>query len=126
MHFPEELSYSKDHIWVKSENDLAILGITFFAQLELGEVAFVQTKPPKKHLPNGKVFGTIEALKTVTDIFMPVAATIVEINPLLINDPGLVNKDPYNNGWLIKIRPDNIADLNNLMTNVEYAKLVNG
>ncbi|MGC4038319.1 MAG: glycine cleavage system protein GcvH [Chitinophagaceae bacterium] len=126
MQFPEELRYSKDHIWVKTENDLATLGITFFAQLELGEVAFVQIKSPKKHFQQGKVFGTIEALKTVTDIFMPVAACIVEINQFLVNDPGLVNKDPYKNGWLIKIKPDNINDLSHLMNSIDYDKFVNG
>lgn len=126
MHFPDYLKYTKDHMWIKVIDDHALAGITFFAQLELGEIAYVQIKNAGKHITKDHVFGTVEAMKAVSDMFLPVSGILVELNPLLQNEPELINKDPYEIGWIVKIKPDNTGDINELLTAEQYEKLVNG
>ena len=126
MHFPENLKYSKDHLWIKIEKTVALIGATFFAQLELGEVAFIQVKTVGKHIQKGKVFGTVEAIEAVSDLLLPISGVVSEFNPLLSNEPALINTDPYEKGWIIKLKPDNIRDITELLSAHQYAKLVNG
>jgi len=126
MNFPDDLKYSKDHMWIKRDNEKLTMGITFFAQLELGDIAFVEIKKIGKHIQKDKVFGKIEAIKTVSDMFIPISGVIAEKNPLLVNDPALINKDPYEAGWIIHFIPDDLKDLDELLTAHQYKKLVNG
>jgi len=126
MHFPENLKYSKDHLWIKIEKTVALIGATFFAQLELGEVAFIQVKTVGKHIQKGKVFGTVEAIEAVSDLLLPISGVVSEFNSLLSNEPALINTDPYEKGWIIKLKPDNIRDITELLSAHQYAKLVNG
>jgi len=126
MHFPENLKYSKDHLWIKIEKTVALIGATFFAQLELGEVAFIQVKTVGKHIQKGKVFGTVEAIEAVSDLLLPISGVVSEFNSLLSNQPALINTDPYEKGWIIKLKPDNIRDITELLSAHQYAKLVNG
>jgi len=126
MHFPENLKYSKDHLWIKIEKTVALIGATFFAQLELGEVAFIQVKTVGKHIQKGKVFGTVEAIEAVSDLLLPISGVVSEFNSLLSNEPALINSDPYEKGWIIKLKPDNIRDITELLSAHQYAKLVNG
>ena len=126
MHFPENLKYSKDHLWIKIEKTVALIGATFFAQLKLGEVAFIQVKTVGKHIQKGKVFGTVEAIEAVSDLLLPISGVISEFNSLLSNEPALINTDPYEKGWIIKLKPDNIRDITELLSAHQYAKLVNG
>ena len=126
MHFPENLKYSKDHLWIKIEKTVALIGATFFAQLELGEVAFIQVKTVGKHIQKGKVFGTVEAIEAVSDLLLPISGVVSEFNSLLSNEPALINTDPYEKGWIIKLKPDNIRDITELLSARQYAKLVNG
>ena len=126
MHFPENLKYSKDHLWIKIEKTVALIGATFFAQLELGEVAFIQVKTVGKHIQKGKVFGTVEAIKAISDLLLPISGVVSEFNSLLSNEPALINTDPYEKGWIIKLKPDNIRDITELLSAHQYAKLVNG
>ena len=126
MHFPENLKYSKDHLWIKIEKTVALIGATFFAQLELGEVAFIQVKTVGKHIQKGKMFGTVEAIEAVSDLLLPISGVVSEFNSLLSNEPALINSDPYEKGWIIKLKPDNIRDITELLSAHQYAKLVNG
>jgi glycine cleavage system H protein len=126
MNFPDDLQYTKDHIWVKRDDGQIVIGITFFAQLELGEIAYVEVKTAGKHLQEGQVFGTIEAVKNVSDLFLPVSGVVKELNPLLKNDPGLINKDPYETGWIIHLIPDESRNTEDLLSADQYEKLVNG
>ncbi len=124
MNIPEGLHYSKDHEWVRVEGDVAIVGITDFAQSELGDIVFVEVETVDEDLPSEEVFGTIEAVKTVSDLFMPVAGTVLEFNEGLEDNPALINEDPYGEGWVIKIRLDEGADLSGLLTAEAYAQEV--
>lgn len=126
MHFPENLKYSKDHLWIKIEKTVALIGATFFAQLELGEVVFIQVKTVGKHIEKGKVFGTVEAIEAVSDLLLPISGVVSEFNSLLSNEPALINTDPYEKGWIIKLKPDKIRDITELLSAHQYAKLVNG
>ena len=126
MNFPDHLKYTKDHLWAKHEDGAITIGITFFAQLELGEIAYVEVKTEGKHLQKGQVFGTVEAVKTVSDVPLPVSGIIKEFNPLLKNDPGLINKDPYESGWIIRVVPDKPDSIEGLLSADAYEKLVNG
>lgn len=126
MNFPDNLKYTKDHIWVKPDKDEIIAGITFFAQLELGEIAFVEVKTVGKHIQKGQVFGTAEAVKTVSDMFMPVSGVVKEFNSSLTNQPRLINKDPYETGWIVRIVPDDLQNIKGLLSANSYAKFVNG
>jgi len=124
MNFPEKLRYTKDHEWIRLEGDTAIIGITEFAQSELGDIVYVEIETLDQHLGAEAVFGTVEAVKTVSDLFLPVTGTIIEINPGLNNKPELVNSDPYGEGWMIKVKVDNPADVDALLTSEAYSVLV--
>ena len=124
MNFPENLSYTKDHEWLLIEGDTGTIGITDFAQGELGDIVFVDIPSKGKTLKHEEIFGTVEAVKTVSDLFMPVAGTISEINSHLDKTPESVNKDPYGQGWMIKVKLTNPADNTGLMTAAEYKKLI--
>lgn len=123
MNFPEELKYTKDHEWVKIEGDVATIGVTEFAQRELGDIVFVEVETVGETIELGEVFGTVEAVKTVSDLFMPMTGEITEFNEELEASPELVNEDPYGAGWMIKIKVE--GDLpSELLSAEEYAELV--
>jgi glycine cleavage system H protein len=124
MNFPDNLRYTKEHEWVKVEGDTATVGITDFAQRELGDIVYVEIETVGKNLNSGDVFGTVEAVKTVSDLFLPVSGTVTEVNPGLNSNPEAVNNDPYGEGWMIKMKVSNITDLDNLLTAEAYQKLV--
>jgi glycine cleavage system H protein len=121
MNIPQDLRYTKDHEWVRVEGDTAIVGITDFAQSELGDIVFVEVETEDEALDADAVFGTIEAVKTVSDMFMPVAGTVAALNPELEDNPALINEDPYGEGWIIKIKLGADADLSHLMNAEAYA-----
>ncbi|MEX2514135.1 MAG: glycine cleavage system protein GcvH [Cyclobacteriaceae bacterium] len=106
MNYPNDLKYTKDHEWVKIEGDIATVGITDFAQKELGDIVFIEVETVGENLKEGEVFGTVEAVKTVSDLFMPLSGEVMEINPELEASPELVNDEPYGSGWMIKIKLD--------------------
>jgi glycine cleavage system H protein len=120
MNIPENLKYTKDHEWIRLEGDVAYVGITDFAQSELGDVVFVEIETVGQTLNQGEAFGTIEAVKTVSDAFMPVSGKILEKNEKLDSQPELLNKDPYGEGWMIKITITNPSELDNLLTAEQY------
>ena len=125
MNFPENLHYTKDHEWIRIENDgVAVIGITDFAQKELGDIVYVEVETIGKSLEAETVFGTVEAVKTVSDLYLPIAGTILELNPALANSPELVNTDPYGEGWMIKMKADNPADIDKLLNASAYNALV--
>ena len=121
MNFPANLKYTKDHEWLKLEGDTAIIGITDFAQQELGDIVYVEIETAGKELAAEAVFGSVEAVKTVSDLFLPVAGTITEVNPALAATPELVNSDPYGQGWMIKMKVKNVEDVNGLMDAEAYS-----
>jgi glycine cleavage system H protein len=121
MNFPKNLKYTKDHEWIKLDGDTATIGITEFAQRELGDIVYVEIETVGKTLDAEAVFGTVEAVKTVSDLFLPVSGTIIEINPALAATPELVNSDPYGQGWMIKMKVNNAADIQELMDADAYA-----
>ena len=124
MNFPQELKYTKDHEWISLDGDIATIGITDFAQHELGDIVYVDIDSKDKKLEAETVFGTVEAVKTVSDLFLPVSGTIDEVNPALEAQPELVNTDPYGDGWMIKMTVNNPADVKALMDAAAYQKLV--
>ena len=115
MNFPAELRYTKEHEWVKLEGDMATVGITDFAQGELGDIVYVEIETVGQTLAKDEIFGSVEAVKTVSDLFLPIAGEILEINPALNNQPELVNTDPFGEGWMIKMKVSNTADFDSLM-----------
>jgi glycine cleavage system H protein len=122
--FPAELKYTKDHEWIKLEGNIATIGITDFAQHELGDIVYVDINTVGKTLAAEEVFGTVEAVKTVSDLFLPVAGTVTEINNLLEKQPELVNTDAYGDGWMIKMEVTNAADVAELLSSQAYTDLV--
>ena len=124
MNFPAELKYTKDHEWIKISGNAAYIGITEFAQQELGDIVYVDIEKLGVEVMAEEVFGTIEAVKTVSDLFMPVAGTITEINKKLDVNPELINTDPYGEGWIIKVTLKNLAELDNLLWDTEYKTLI--
>ena len=120
MNHPSELKYARTHEWVKIEGDLVITGITDHAQDELGDLVYVETPEVGSQVTAGEQAGVVESVKTASDIHAPVSGTVVEVNTDLEDDPGFVNEDPYGKGWIYKIKPDNIADVEKLLTNAEY------
>lgn len=124
MNFPEGLRYTKDHEWVKVEGDEAIVGITDFAQSELGDIVYVEVESIGKSLEAGSVFGTVEAVKTVSDLYLPLSGEVLDVNPNLNNNPELVNSDPYGEGWMIRMKISNAADVENLLSAEAYKDLV--
>jgi len=126
MNIPADLKYTKDHEWIKVEGDTAIVGITDFAQGELGDVVFVEIETEGETLDKEETFGTIEAVKTVSDMFMPISGEVVEINEKLEDSPEVVNQDPYGDGWMIKIKMSNADEVNELMSADEYKNQIEG
>jgi glycine cleavage system H protein len=124
MTFPENLLYTKDHEWIRTEDDYAYIGITDFAQKELGDIVYVDIETSGEKLKQHEVFGTVEAVKTVSDLFLPMSGEIVEVNPKIVTNPELLNKDPYSDGWLIKIKIENSEESSELLYAAEYKKLI--
>jgi glycine cleavage system H protein len=124
MNIPSSLKYTKDHEWVKIEGDTALVGITDFAQRELGDIVYVEIETEGEAFEAGEVFGTVEAVKTVSDLFMPIAGTITAVNADLGGSPELVNQDPYEKGWMIKIALSNAADAEELLSADAYKELI--
>lgn len=124
MNFPENLKYTKDHEWIRVEGTIAVIGITEFAQGELGDIVYVEIETVGEIVEKEEVFGSIEAVKTVSDLFMPIAGKVLEKNNAIDTNPEVVNKDPYNEGWLIKIEMTNPADVNELLDASYYKALL--
>ena len=124
MDFPAELKYTKDHEWLRVEGDEAVIGITEFAQSELGDIVFLDIDTIGEEVNKDGLFGSIEAVKTVSDLFMPVKSTVLSINDQLDASPELVNTDPYGEGWMVRVKLDNIADVESLLSAESYKELV--
>lgn len=124
MNVPENLFYTKDHEWLRVDGDTGFIGITDFAQSELGDIVFIEIETLGETIEKGEVFGTIEAVKTVSDMFMPVSGEILEVNQALDKSPDLVNKDPYGQGWMIRIKMTKPSDTNNLLSAMKYKALL--
>ena len=124
MNFPENLKYSKNHEWIRVEGDIAYIGITAFAQEELGDIVFVDIDTEWETLNKDEVFGTIEAVKTVSDLFMPVSGEILEFNAKLDNNPALINTDSYMEGWIVKVSINNVNELEDLISSSSYQEMV--
>ncbi|NCT18066.1 MAG: glycine cleavage system protein H [Flavobacteriaceae bacterium CG_4_8_14_3_um_filter_34_10] len=124
MKIPSNLKYTKDHEWVKIENDIAIVGITDFAQHELGDIVYVEVETLNETLDAEEVFGTVEAVKTVSDLFLPLSGEIIELNTLLEAEPEKVNTDPYGDGWMVKVKFSDASELENLLDAEAYKKLI--
>lgn len=126
MQVPETLKYTKDHEWVRIEGDTATIGITDFAQHELGDIVYVEISGLNKELAEGEVFGTVEAVKTVSDLYLPVAGTVTEVNPDLEANPEYVNQDPFGKGWMVKMKLKSADDAANLMDATAYSSHIGG
>ena len=124
MNFPENLKYTKEHEWILVEGDTATIGITDFAQGELGDIVFVEIETKGQSLAKDATFGTVEAVKTVSDLFMPVSGEISEVNPALEANPELVNQDPYKGGWMVKVKMSNPSEADGLLDVAAYKALV--
>ena len=124
MNIPADLKYTSDHEWIKVEGDVVVVGVTDFAQGELGDVVFVEIETEGETLDKGETFGTVEAVKTVSDLFMPVGGEVTEFNEALADEPELVNKAPYGEGWMIKIKVADTAELEALMSAEDYQKML--
>ncbi len=124
MNTPSNLKYSNDHEWARVEGDVCYVGITDYAQSQLGDIVFVDVTTVGETLGKGEVFGTIEAVKTVSDAFLPVGGEVIEFNEALDGDPSLVNKDPYGEGWIVKVKMSDASDLEQLLSAEEYAKII--
>jgi len=124
MNIPEDLKFTKEHEWVKTAGDIAIVGITDYAQGELGDIVFVEIETEGETLAKDETFGTVEAVKTVSDLFMPVSGEITEKNTALDDEPEMVNKDPYGGGWMIKIKMSDTSELGDLLSAAEYKALI--
>ncbi len=122
MNFPENLKYTKDHEWIAIDGDTATIGISDFAQRELGDIVYVEVDTEGEELDKDEVFGTVEAVKTVSDLFMPIAGEVLEFNEALEDEPELINKDPYGDGWIIKIKITNPDEVNDLLDAEAYKK----
>lgn len=125
MNFPETLVYTKDHEWVRVEGDTAYVGITDFAQHELGDIVYVDINSVGKTVSQHDVFGTVEAVKTVSDLFMPISGEVTEMNSKLDSAPELVNSDPYGDGWMVKLKITNASEVAGLMSAADYKTLIN-
>ena len=124
MNIPENLKYTNEHEWIRVEGDVAYVGITDYAQSELGEIVFVEIETEGENIAAGNTFGSVEAVKTVSDLFMPVSGEVLEVNPALEAQPELVNSDPYGEGWMIKVAVADAAELDNLLDAGAYAALI--
>lgn len=124
MNIPSELKYTKDHEWVSIDGDVATVGITDFAQGELGDIVYVEVETLDETLDKEEVFGTVEAVKTVSDLFLPLSGEIIEFNELLESEPEKVNSDPYGEGWMVKIRFNNASELEDLLSAADYKEMI--
>ncbi|MDP4953135.1 MAG: glycine cleavage system protein GcvH [Flavobacteriales bacterium] len=124
MNIPAELKYTKDHEWIRLEGDTAVIGITDYAQDQLGDIVYVEIETEGETLDNEEVFGTVEAVKTVSDLFMPIAGEVIEFNSALEDNPALVNEDPYGEGWMIKVKVSDTSALADLLDASAYADLI--
>ncbi len=124
MNVPANLKYTKEHEWIRIEGDVAYVGITDYAQSELGEIVFVEVETVGETLKEGEVFGTVEAVKTVSDLYLPIDGEILEFNESLMDAPELVNDDPYNEGWMVKIAVSDAIQLDNLLSAADYEALI--
>lgn len=124
MNIPAQFKYTKDHEWIKVEGDTGIVGITEFAQGELGDIVFIEVETVGENLKREETFGTIEAVKTVSDMFMPVSGEVLEFNAALESNPEIVNKDPYGDGWIVKIQLTNAEEVNDLLSADQYKELI--
>ncbi len=124
MNIPSELKYTKDHEWIKIEGEIAYVGITDFAQKELGDIVFVDIDTVGQEIEKDSVFGTVEAVKTVSDLFLPVTGEVLEINEIIDGSPEKVNTDPYGDGWMVKIKVSDASQMNNLMSAEQYKELI--
>ena len=124
MNIPSDLFYSNDHEWVKLDEDIATIGITDFAQQELGDIVYIEIETVGDNLQKEQVFGTIEAVKTVSDLFMPISGEVLEFNTALEDTPETVNNEPYDSGWIIKIKIDNPSQLKHLLSAEQYKQLI--
>lgn len=125
MEFPIDLKYTKEHEWVKIDGDIATIGITDFAQGELGDIVYVEVETLDETLDKDEVFGTVEAVKTVSDLFLPLSGEVIEFNELLEDEPELVNTDPYGKGWMIKLKISDASQIEELLTEEAYKELIN-
>ena len=126
MKLPENLKYTKDHEWIKIDGDVATVGITDFAQSELGDIVYVEVETLDEELDKEEVFGTVEAVKTVSDLFMPISGKVIEVNETLEDEPELVNDNPYDEGWIIKIKMSNTDEISELLSDDAYKNHVEG
>ena len=124
MNIPEELKYTEEHEWVRIEDNIAIVGITDFAQGELGDIVYLEIDTLDSQIDSNEVFGTVEAVKTVSDLFMPITGKVIEVNPSLDDKPELVNEDPYGEGWIIKIHITEESQIDNLLSSSDYKNLI--
>ncbi|MFS4493344.1 glycine cleavage system protein GcvH [Maribacter sp. 2308TA10-17] len=124
MNIPSELKYTKDHEWVSIEGDVATVGITDFAQSELGDIVYVEVETLDETLDQDEVFGTVEAVKTVSDLFLPLSGEVIEFNEALEDEPEKVNSDPYGDGWMIKIKVDDTSQFDELLSDADYKALI--
>ena len=124
MNIPEELKYTEEHEWVRIEDNIAIVGITDFAQGELGDIVYLEIDTLDSQIDSNEVFGTVEAVKTVSDLFMPITGKVIEVNPSLDDKPELVNEDPYGKGWIIKIHITEESQIDNLLSPSDYKNLI--
>ena len=126
MNIPEELKYTKDHEWIRIDGEILTIGITDFAQSELGDIVYVEVDTLEERLQAEEVFGTVEAVKTVSDLFLPVSGEIVEFNEALEDAPEQVNEDPYGTGWMVKVRCEDLSEIESLLNASEYKTLIGG
>ena len=124
MNIPEELKYTEEHEWIRLEGNIATIGITDFAQSELGDIVYIEVDTLDSEINSNDVFGTVEAVKTVSDLFMPLNGKVIEVNSSLEDNPEVVNDDPYGDGWIIKIEVSNPSDIDALMSSEEYKNLI--
>ena len=124
MNIPTDLKYTKDHEWIKFDDDLATIGITDFAQGELGDIVFVEVDSIDEELDREEIFGSIEAVKTVSDLFMPISGEVIEFNESLEENPEQINEDPYNKAWIIKVKISDISELDDLLSAEAYSELI--
>ncbi len=124
MNIPADLKYTEEHEWIKMEGDVATIGVTDFAQGELGDIVYVEVETVGETLDNGEVFGTVEAVKTVSDLFMPMAGEVIEMNEGLDTDPEAVNRDPYGEGWMVKIKVSDLSAVDGLLSADAYKEIV--
>lgn len=124
MNVPANLKYTKDHEWVKLEGNIAIVGVTDYAQSELGDIVYIEVETKGESLNHEEIFGSIEAVKTVSDLFMPISGEIIEVNEDLDRNPELVNTDPYGDGWMIKVSVSDVSEMDRLLSAAEYENLI--